>query len=1112
MVPSRNLCLFSLTLSLLALSPLLAALATTPVPGEPEEGTVIEEVDKGWAADRAGIRAGDLIVTWSRGGEIGGPVRSPFDLHQLQVEQAPHGIVTLQGMREDRNMEWTLSPGSWYVEARPTFPEAILALYRQGREQISKGDLDGGAESWRSAIAAADRRNDPLGAAWLQGRLTEEFAAAGRWPEAGVAVESADKRLEESQTLATSLLLCSWTWKIQNSDHAESCYHRTLALEPEESLAAAWALSSLGDLANRRGDLATAEDLYRKAYSIQERLAPGSIDLAWNLESLAQIAMYRNELDIAEKDLFKALEIKERLAPESLEISTSLGNLGRLALIQGDLSTAEERYQRVLDLTERLDPDELGLAMLLSDMGTVAMYRGHLAIAEERFRRALAIRERLAPKSLDKTRDLINLGRLSEKRGDLAAAEDYYRHSLDIHERLAVGSLNIYSRLFSLYHLAAIEKLKGNWAKADEYLQRILEIQERISPEGYEMASVCSHRADVAVERGNLVLAEEFQVRALAIMEKQSSGSLFVSDSLERLGTIALKRGDLRKAEELFRRALTIREELAPGSTRGGLSLNNLGLVYRQAGNLSLAAEHFCRATEAFDRQRAKLGNLTEGSSTFGGTTAEYYQDCVTAQVALGRPEKAFWALERGRARSFLDLLAKRDMRLTELPLKLAQDRKQTNAEYDRTQAALARLNPEHDRTEINRLLVRLRELEAQQEEITAKVRLASPRTAALHNPQPLNIAGARESLDPGTTLLEYSVGSENTWLFVVQPARASGPGLLVFRITMGAQALREEVESFRRLLKRPGSERAALQIQAQRLYDLLLRPAEAQIAQAQRLLFSPDGPLHTLPFAVLMRGDRYLIEWKPIHSVLSATIYAELARSRPAQREIGEESLVAFGDPAYPPKTPKVPVDPEVREAVRRGLALKPLPYSRKEVEGIAALYPQARVYLGLEATEEKAKSLKPDSRLVHFACHGLLDERFPLNSALALTLPEQQGEDQDNGLLQAWEIFENVRLDADLVTLSACDTALGKEMGGEGLVGLTRAFQYAGARSVLASLWGVSDRSTADLMKRFYGYLKAGRSKDEALHAAQVDLIRNKSFAHPYHWAAFQLTGDWR
>ena len=200
----------------------------------------------------------------------------------------------------------------------------------------------------------------------------------------------------------------------------------------------------------------------------------------------------------------------------------------------------------------------------------------------------------------------------------------------------------------------------------------------------------------------------------------------------------------------------------------------------------------------------------------------------------------------------------------------------------------------------------------------------------------------------------------------------------------------------------------------------------------------------------------------------------------------------------------------PEVRAAVGRGLALTPLPSTREEVLGIAALYPGARTFLGAEATEERAKSTGKDASYLHFACHGLLDERSPLNSALALTIPEHPGEGQENGLLQAWEIFEGVRLNADLVTLSACDSALGQEMGGEGLLGLTRAFQYAGARSVLASLWSASDQATADLMVRFYTSLTKGRTKVDALQEAQGDLIR--AGVPPFHWATFQIFGDWR
>jgi CHAT domain-containing protein len=135
-----------------------------------------------------------------------------------------------------------------------------------------------------------------------------------------------------------------------------------------------------------------------------------------------------------------------------------------------------------------------------------------------------------------------------------------------------------------------------------------------------------------------------------------------------------------------------------------------------------------------------------------------------------------------------------------------------------------------------------------------------------------------------------------------------------------------------------------------------------------------------------------------------------------------------------------------------------------------------------------------------------------MPLNSSLALTLPEHPLPGQENGLLQAWEIFEQVRIDADLVTLSACNTALGKDMGGEGLVGLTRAFQFAGARSVLASLWAVGDESTASFMPRFYRRFRDGLTKDEALRQTQIEWIRSTRTAHPIHWAAFQLIGDYR
>jgi CHAT domain-containing protein len=267
------------------------------------------------------------------------------------------------------------------------------------------------------------------------------------------------------------------------------------------------------------------------------------------------------------------------------------------------------------------------------------------------------------------------------------------------------------------------------------------------------------------------------------------------------------------------------------------------------------------------------------------------------------------------------------------------------------------------------------------------------------------------------------------------------------------------------------------------------------------------------LPFAALRREAEYLVEWKPLHVVVSATVYAELKTMR-RQRNTGSVQLAAFGAPRYPGlknNTALTRGNPELRSAMDRGFDFSPLPFSREEVNGIATLFPgRSEKFLDSEATEERAKSVGKQVRYVHFATHGMLDERFPLNSSLVLTIPENI-EGRDNGLLQAWEIFEQVRLDADLVVLSACKTGLGQEVSGEGLVGLTRAFQYAGARSILASFWNVDDRRTAQLMKRFYEHLQSGESKDKALQAAQVELLRSNA-AHPFYWAGFSLIGDWQ
>jgi CHAT domain-containing protein len=378
-----------------------------------------------------------------------------------------------------------------------------------------------------------------------------------------------------------------------------------------------------------------------------------------------------------------------------------------------------------------------------------------------------------------------------------------------------------------------------------------------------------------------------------------------------------------------------------------------------------------------------------------------------------------------------------------------------------------------------------------------------------------LDVDEARKMLDPGTAMVSFAVLQDRTELFVIQPAGAES-GLSVFSLPIGEKALRSQVQEFRKLiLEQRTANDNLLRAHARELYDELLRPAESLLANADRLLVIPDGALHLLPFqALMLPSDRYLVEWKPLNTVVSATVFAELKKTR--HNESKPIELVAFGDPHYPALAKghsEAIAEPQIRSAVERGLDLGRLPFSRVEVENVSGFYPdRSRKYLGDQATEERAKAIGKDVRYIHFAVHGILDERFPLDSALVLSIPDKQTPGKDNGLLQAWEIFEQMHLDADLVTLSACNTGLGEELSGEGLVGLTRAFQYAGAHSVVASSWSVDDLRTMELMTQLYKELQANKSKEKALQSAQLKLLHSKTASAPYYWAGFMLIGDWR
>jgi CHAT domain-containing protein/Tfp pilus assembly protein PilF len=943
-------------------------------------------------------------------------------------------------------------------------------------------------------------------AAWRRGDLAQAEALA----KAALAV--CERLAPDGLEVAASLnLLGNVARRRGDLEAAAALGTRALKirqrLAPDSSdEAASWQL--LGRLAQARGDADEAERCFLRQKEIAAQRAPGGLEEASSIYHLASVKKLRGDLEGAAAGLRSALEIQERLAPGGQEVAQSLNQLGVVLTELGDLAAAEALIRRSLAIYEKLAPESLDVGIVLNGLSTVAAKRGNLELAEGSLRRAIAIQERLAPGGLEVAAYLNNLGAVLYQRGDLEAAEAHYRGALAIYEKLSPDSLDVAMELANLSNVA---EDRGALDAAETYAQRAVRIAEQRAPDSLDLAENLNTAGHAALARGDLDRARAYFERDLQLSQKLAPDTLTVAVSLSDLSMVLVRRGDLAAAEAALERGAAIQERLAPESSERAWTQHELGSIRLKTGRCEEAREAFRRAVAILEAQIGRLGGSVESQADFRAQNHNFYWDLEALLVRQGRPEEAFQVLERSRARGLLALLAERDLVFSsDLPEEIRRDRWRIAAGYDRVRQELAEVDPGENTGRIEALNAELRRLHAEAAEVEARIRREAPKLAALQYPQPLDFRAAQQALEPGTVMLSYSVGTERTHLFIVTP----GAPIAAMEIPGGEADWQREVAKLRALIEasRPAgglgaARRQTLESLSRRLYERLLGPAEAAIGHGERLLILPDGPLHALPWAALVRKSKsrqYLIEWRPFQIAASATVYAEL---RTLRREPGRAqlSLVAFGDPAGPSSRGPSSRD-RTSGAAARSSADPRLPAGRAEVERIAHLFaPDTKVYLGRQATEEQARTIGRGARYVHFATHGRLDERCPLSSGLALA---SSTGGPDDGILQAWEIFEGLRLDADLVVLSTCESGLGKELPGEGLLGLTRAFQYAGARAVAASLWRVADRSTQDLMVRFYRHLKNGEPAGPALRAAQTEMIRSGS--PPFDWAAFEIFGD--
>ncbi len=869
-------------------------------------------------------------------------------------------------------------------------------------------------------------------------------------------------------------------------------------------------------------------------------------------------------------------------AESAFDLEAALGDLSAQAdsrqwrgyrrELRGDIAGAVAEYQLAL-ATQWRTGNVRGQAWTLTQLGVLHGMEGDAARAlgclELGFERAKAAGDRAGQAAALRQNALLEIDF-----GELQAAADDYRRAYLLlaaaptPDERAEAALALHGRATTHLYLGdprrareeftaaleAFEALHHADGRASAYLGLGAAFQAENQP-GQALASFQQALAIIDANglQGMRALAlyllgkahvETEPVKAVAELERALSLEAAATSVQQAQTQLELARargraGQADAARQAFRRAIELasRAPVVEAAAQAGLAREE-----RARGELEAARTAIERAIHLTEELRAAVIR-PDLRVSFLAARREYFETYVDLLMRLdrsapgaGHDAEAVAASEQARARGLLDLLARQQVDVGQIvPADLKLRQQEIGERIAGLQTRLLLPSLTLPAAAVRRLEGDLAAAEEDEKELAAEVERRRPGRAEVRVTRPVALGEIQRLLDARTAFLEYFVGTEASYLFVV-----TSQGL-----TAHALPPRRDLESLVGRLVSAVQQESRLRgrhfaADAFELYRLLLLPAAAELTGRARLIVAPDGPLDALSFEALLtqavpdaglprRDLPYLIRQRAVSYVPSASVLAQLlGERRPPVPGEGEAKLfVGFGDPGAPGAGEAAAALDCAGVAARAGGApgkarnapdagpsgWRALPAARGEVCRIAELFPAGRsaVFLGARATEESVKrsALVASARILHFAAHGLLDEQQPERSGLQLA--RGGAASREDGLLQVREVF-NLELQADLVVLSACRSGLGKEVFGEGLIGMTRAFLYAGAASIVVSLWQVDDDSTSGLMVHFYRHLLDTGDRVEALRQAKLDLLDGSPYSHPYFWAPFILIGRTR
>jgi CHAT domain-containing protein len=826
----------------------------------------------------------------------------------------------------------------------------------------------------------------------------------------------------------------------------------------------------------------------------------------------------------------------EELARQALDLSEKSGDKSRAAMAmvylesaiayQGRLTEALEIAQKSVAVARESGDKkvlEQALNSLASITGGLGRYEEALGIFYECLDLAREIQD-----STMQYMSLLNIGEAYVRSDDPDNAELPLQESLRIaHElkpNLRARNPSKKAEEMALLNLGAMEMARHHYRGALKYYEQVHESKPESS---LWVVSALQGMAASYEQLGEPQRAIEFLDQAIPIAKKAASGAEHRS-LLSALGANQEKLGNFESALASENEALALIHDAGGDPDSEWQVESRIAHIEHALGNNDQALEHYKKSISGIELLRSVALNTEEGRAGVVEKSRSTYAETADLLIDLHREKEALEMVERARARAFLDMLAESRVGVAdELTLDQHNQEHSILSRIAGAQKGVWNQNissPEKRKNEAD-----LSVAESDLEKLHLQIRESNPHYASLEYPQPIQVETIQSKLlDDRTALIEYLLGDKRSLAWVVTKDKVT------ISILPARKEIEQRVAQYRNVLRERVSaltleqSLTRINVLGTKLYDLIFKPIENNTRGSENLIIVPDGTLAYLPFEALVttpahRRGLYLAEkFTVVYGPSASALVTVQEMNRPVATG---KTLLAFGDPTVNPENElhknasgqsgksisKVRIASSAEEYVERGFSLVRLPYTRDEVIGISKLFPpeQQQLYLGAEAREETVKSEKLDDfRYIHFATHGFLDELHPSRSGILLSRTQKSEED---GILQTGEIMR-LKLNADIVTLSACSTGLGRFVDGEGVLGLTRAFFYAGAKNVAVSLWNVNDSATSMLMKSFYLNLRRGLPKREALREAKLGLLRSSqpSFRHPYFWAAFVLQGQ--